>query len=168
MYSRTARAILGAFTVFALVPSTSSALSIVINAGPTLAANPAALAAFGRAAAQFENALTDPITVTIDADLAPLGPGIIGSTSSVFLADSYDAIRNQMVADADADDTTVPFLPTSAQFTAFVPTGIGLFNAIEATKANLKAMGFTGLDAPMFGGRRSPSVASVVLACVAI
>ena len=55
--------------------------NIVINAGAGLAGNAAALAAFNRAADQWEAWISDPITVTIVADLQNLGnPSIIGST----------------------------------------------------------------------------------------
>jgi len=52
-----------------------------------------------------------------------------------------------MVADAadEPGDAVVASLPTAAQFSAYVPTGFTL-GGMAATKANLKAMGFTGLD----------------------
>ena len=55
-----------------------------------------------------------------------------------------------MVADAadEAGDAIVGFLPTVAQFSAFVPPGFDIFNALAGTKANLKALGFAGLDGP--------------------
>jgi len=122
---------------------------IVINAGPTLAANPPAVAAFNRAAAQWEAYISDPITVTIAADMADLGSGgIIGQASSVILGASYDTIRDAMVADAgdEADDAIVASLPTAAQFSALMPTGASLDGDLTGTKANLKALGFGGLD----------------------
>jgi len=127
---------------------TAQALDINIVAGPTLAGMPDALGAFNRGAAQWENYFADPITVTINADMTPLGPGILGSTSSVFLAGGYNLIRNQMVIDAAPylDNAIVASLPTAAQFSAWVPSGFGLTGDIAATKANLKAMGFPGLD----------------------
>jgi len=132
----------------AVVTSSVHALDISINPTPALAANPAALAAFNQAASQWEAHITDPITVTIAADLAPLGAGIIGQASSVILQTGYDTIRNSMVTDsaAEADDGVVAALPTAAQFSAFLPTGFGLDGNLSATKANLKALGFGGLD----------------------
>ncbi|MCK4850453.1 MAG: NF038122 family metalloprotease [Phycisphaerae bacterium] len=119
-----------------------------INPGATLAGNAPALAAFNRAAQQWENWIADPITVNIDADMAPLGPGILGSASSVLLSGTYTLIRDAVVADAagEADDGIAAFIPTAAQFSAFVPSGFSL-SGMSATKANLKALGFTGLDA---------------------
>lgn len=121
---------------------------IVINPSVALAANVPALNAFNRAAQTWESFIADPITVTINADFSLLGAGILGSTGSVYLQASYTTIRNQLVADAsdEPDDAIVLSMPTAAQFTATVPVGFGLNGNITATKANLKAMGFTGLD----------------------
>lgn len=121
---------------------------ITLNAGATLQGNPAALAAFQRAVDAWEAVIADPITITVDADLAPLGPGVLGQASSVTLVADYDLIRNQMVLDAadEADDLVTAFLPTSANAVFEVPVGFGLSGDVSATKANLKALGFTGLD----------------------
>lgn len=121
---------------------------IVINASSGLTANTAALDAFNRAAARWEALFSDPITITLDGDLANLGSAsIIGSTSSSMLEASYTTIRNRVVADSDANDTINASLPTSAQFTATLPAGFSLSGNVSGTKANLKALGFTGLDA---------------------
>ena len=74
---------------------------IVINPGATLAANAPALAAFERAAATWESLISDPITVTIDADMEDLmDPFVIGQASSVSFSFAYDDVRNALVADA--------------------------------------------------------------------
>ena len=75
--------------------SNLGAFSIAINAGVTLAANPAALAAYNRAARQWEKYISDPITISIAADLASLGSGILGSTSSIILQSGYAAGRDK-------------------------------------------------------------------------
>lgn len=133
-------------------PSNLGTFDIVINAGAGLSGNAAALAAFNRAAQQWEAFFSDPITITIDADLGALGPGIIGSAGSVTLVASYNTIRNQMVADSldEGDDSIVSLLPTAAQFTANVASGSSLDGNVQGNKAALKAAGFTGLDG-MFG-----------------
>ena len=46
----------------------------------------------------------------------------------------------------ETDDNIVGFLPDSSHFSAFVPNGIYLDGRIQATKANLKALGLTWLD----------------------
>ena len=120
---------------------------IVLVPGPGLAANPDALAAFERAAARWEAFITDPVVVTIDADFADLGdPGIIGQAGSSLLQGPFDLIRDALVADADADDEVVAGMPTAAEFSASLPAGFTLSGFVMATKASLKALGFTGLD----------------------
>jgi hypothetical protein len=121
---------------------------IVLNKSPALLANVPASQAFDRAALLWESWIADPITVTIDSDFSALGAGILGSTGAVFLTASYNTIRNQLVADAgdEPDDAIVMSMPTAAQFTATVPAGFSFDGNIFATKANLKAMGFLGLD----------------------
>ncbi len=131
--------------------SNLGSFDVVINAGATLAGNAAALAAFNRAAEQWEAFVSDPITVNVSADLAPLGAGILGSTSSVQLFASYSTIRGAMVTDAsdEADDAIVASLPATSIFT--MPAGFSQHTTsgvpnLQATKANLKALGFGGLD----------------------
>jgi hypothetical protein len=121
---------------------------IVLNKSPALLANVPASQAFDRAALLWESWIADPITITINADFSALGAGILGSTSAVYLTASYNTIRNQLVVDAgdEPDDAIVLSMPTAAQFTATVPAGFALDGNIFATKANLKAMGFLGLD----------------------
>lgn len=124
-----------------------SGFDIVLVPGSGLAANPGALAAFERAAAQWEALISDPIVVTIDADFADLGnPGIIGQASSVLLQGPFDLIRDAMVADADADDDVVAAMPTAADFSASLPAGFALSGNLLSSKASLKALGFAGLD----------------------
>ena len=125
-----------------------SAATITITPGAGLAANTAALQAFNRAASTWSSLFSDPILVTINADLGNLGPGVIGSASSVLLLASYTTVRNAMVADAadEIDDGIVGSLPTASQFSAFVPTNVSLSGNMVLSKANAKALGFGGLD----------------------
>ncbi len=134
-----------------LVPS-GEALTIVINPGAELAANGPALAAFSRAAAQWESLFTDAITVDIDANVRSFGMGMsgtIGQASSALVAADFSVIRNQMVVDAagEADDGVVASLPTLAEFSATLLPGTMLAASggmiqLGATKANAKALGF--------------------------
>ena len=126
----------------------AESFNIVLNAGSGLSGNPAALAAFSRAANRWSSYFSDPISINIDANLASLDPGIIGSTGSVLLHFSFDTVRNALVADA-ADETSnsiVASLPTAAQFSTLLPSGFSYNGNILATKANFKALGFGGLD----------------------
>ena len=121
---------------------------IQIVPGAALAANAPALAAFNQAAAFWESFIADPITVQVDANIAPLGAGILGSTGSELLSASYNTIRNAMVLDSatELDDAIVASLPVAANYTVTLPAGFGLDGNVFASKANLEALGFTGLD----------------------
>ena len=145
--SRSVFARLGLVVGLAAAASPVQAVNIVINSGATLAANTAALAAFNRAAVTWENFLMDPITVTIDADLDSLGSGILGQASSTLLSGGFTGLRNAMVIDNNggALQALTDALPTSPN--AFVPAGKTLTGNLAASKANLKALGITGLDA---------------------
>ena len=144
-------AVLAVVLLGAAIPA-EAALNININAGSALANNQPALDAFDRAAAQWESAFSDPVTVTIDADLNNNfpSPSILGSTSSVPLNGDFDTYRDEMVIDAEGDDGIVNALPSSAQFSATLPTGFSLGGRLAGTKANFKALGVTGLDS-LFG-----------------
>jgi len=127
--------------------SSLGAFTINLVPGTGLAGNSAALAAFGRAAAQWSRFISDPITVNIDADMQNLGSTtIIGQAESTMLMGDYTEVQNAMVADADADDGILAFLPTLSQFNVHLPTGFGFNGNISATKGNFKALGYTGLD----------------------
>jgi hypothetical protein len=124
-----------------------SAFDIAIVPGPGLAAQPAAMAAFERAARQWEAYISDPITVTIEAEIAPIGDAqVIGRTASVALSGDYDLVRNRIVADADADDGVLAWLPTAGELSTYLPPGYSLTGRLVGTKANFKAAGFGGLD----------------------
>ena len=109
-----------------------------------------------RAASVWENALNDSVTVTVDFGFSSLGATTLGSTSAVQLAAGFDTIRNRMVIDnslESAPDAIVNYLPTAAtaSFSALTnyggnPISYGLSGNISASKANLKSIGFTGLD----------------------
>ncbi len=139
---------LGEFTLVSGPQSRLGSFNIVLNAGSALSGNSAALAAFTRAVNHWVSYFSDPVTINIDANLASLGSGIIGSTGSVLLQASYDTIRNAMVNDAadEASNGIVASLPTAAQFSTLLPSGFSYDGNLLATKANLKALGFVGLD----------------------
>ena len=142
-------------------PGASQLGSFAINISPGsgLSGNSAALAAFNRAAAHWVSYFSDPITVTISADLTGgfSSANIIGQTSSSLLQGSYTTVRNAMVSDAVGSSFRAidAFLPTSGQFSALLPGPIASVNyslsgQVLMTKANAKALGFTGLDG-LFG-----------------
>ncbi|HYW80076.1 MAG TPA: NF038122 family metalloprotease, partial [Thermoguttaceae bacterium] len=133
-----------------------SSFVINIQPGPGLLGNQAALDAFQRAANTWSSRIDDDITVNIAADLVDMGAGsTVGTTSSsYFFATEPNEFRDVMVADAadEPDDAIVGFLPDMTNFTAILPDGFSLNRLppeegghalMSATKANLKALGFS-------------------------
>jgi len=125
------------------------AMNIVITPDAGLAANPAAMAAFNRAATSWSSVFTDNITINISAGLSNsfASPNIIGSTSSVRLQSSYDFFLGKIKASAaaEADDGIVAYAPDLAHFNATLPTGFTFAGKFVATKANFKALGYMDL-----------------------
>ncbi len=122
-------------------------LNIVIVPGFALQADPVALATFNRAADKWEAFINDDVTVVINADLLDLGsPNIIAQAASVQPFADYDVIRAALIADAEAGDSIVNFLPTKAEVQWAFPGNFAPTGGIQATKANLKALGFQNLD----------------------
>ena len=123
-------------------------LRLELNPGPTLAANPDALAAFQRAAAAWESVISSPIHVNINADLVAVdNPFVIGSTS---LGPGnpnldYTTVRNAMAAQVCrrlGDSILASLLTRPPQLTANVPaTGAFDNTTIGVTTANQKALG---------------------------
>ena len=120
----------------------------VVNAGPAFAADTAAQAAFDRAVAQWQAFISDPITVNFDVDFADLGGNTLATAAPVPVVGSYSLIRDQIVVDAasEPDDTITGSLPEFSDANFDLPNGFSLSGELEATKANLKALGFGGLD----------------------
>ena len=116
--------ILSAMALFCIPACTAATINILPGAG--LAGNAAALSAFNRAANTWGSLFSDPIDVYINADLGTLGAGVIGSTSNVLLQGSYNLIAGAMVSDAsdELNNGIVGALPTAAQFSAYVPSGV--------------------------------------------
>jgi hypothetical protein len=113
---------------------------------------PDAVAALQRSAAQWSSRISDPITVNVTLGLGTLPDPVIGEATSVILQThntGFDVVRDRLVLDAadEPDDGVVAHLPTASGFTATLPTGFSLSGELGGTKANLKALGFTGLDA---------------------
>jgi len=136
-------------------PRPASALNgfaVNVTSGTGFTANTQAQAAFQRAIDTWESLIASPITINVTVDLLDFGnSSIIGGASSVFLEAGYSTIRNQWVANSPGNPL-VASLPTAEQFTENLPAGFSLNGKLLATKANLKAMGFTDLDA-LFGTR---------------
>lgn len=116
--------------------------SFVLNAGPSLQANAAALAAWQSAIAIWEGWLGDNVTVTIDADLVPLASGVLGETTPQVFVTDYTTIRDAMVADANVAEGILSALPDSATVSMLLSPGFTFAHQLTGTKANLRALGF--------------------------
>jgi hypothetical protein len=122
---------------------------IVLNRGPNLTDNAAATNGFEAAAQFLESLFSDPVTVVVDAEIAPLDPGIIGSTGSVSFFGTYDEIRDLVVADRAGDESIAASLPTGAQLVVGVPPAPGnpyFIGGMAANRATLLALGVPPQD----------------------
>ena len=94
----------GAIAVAGALPAGALGLfEINLIPGPGLQANPAALDAFRRAAAEWEAQISNPIRVNVTADLGTFSdPNIIGATGygSENLNLDYTTVRDRLVARA--------------------------------------------------------------------
>ncbi len=128
----------------AFAPSPAPA-QLVINMTPdaNLAANPAALAAFNRAAQSWSSLFDNPVTINIDAGLSPMANSDTGLTTPTFVSGAYTTIRNKLVANAAGNPSLAitASLPTAPTFT--LPSGFTYSGNIALTRANAKAMGFS-------------------------
>src|SRR4051812_5700484 len=107
------------------LPAHAAALfKINLIPGPGLLANPDALAAFGRAAGEWEASISSPIVVNVTADLGTFAdPNIIGATDfgSEPLNLDYTTVRARMVARANrAGNAILASLPESDKLHAIV------------------------------------------------
>lgn len=130
----------------ALPASAVGLFKINLIPGAGLQANPAALEAFDRAAAEWEAYISTPITVNVTADLGTFtDPSIIGATGygSENLNLDFATVRDRIVARAGRPGNDIlNYIPDSAHMRAIVPTGSTFDNTtIGLTRANQKALG---------------------------
>ncbi len=144
-----------------LAASPAKALTINVNDITAGGADATALAAFNQAAGLWESVFTDPVSVNIDFDFAPLGAGILGGTGSNTIGATVSNTVAALAADATsaADAVAVANLPanptidfrtndavTSAIFLDNNGTGNNAF--LDINRANAKALGLlAGNDA---------------------
>jgi len=128
-------------------------LTIILRATDNLKANPAAEAAFNRAAASWESVINSPITIYVDADFGPTNFGaawpaqVLGSTSSPSTTGiNYDALRRNLIAKASTPDKLAVYnaLPANT-----LPTNLGNVTSVSVSKAIARAIGFSDPTAPV-------------------
>lgn len=136
--------------LFAFSSDRVFALTILINPGTELAANPTALAAFDRAAMEWSSQITNNVTIYVDANLSSTftNPNIIGSSGyTYYTADgsdinlNYTTVRNAMAARSyRPGDSILAYLPTTV--TANTPSGTTFDSTtLGVVRANQRVLG---------------------------
>jgi len=120
-------------------------LTIILRATAHLQANPAAQAAFTRAAAAWENLVSSPVTIYVDVDYGPDNfgqawpSGVLGSTSSPSLsAVNYNVVRTSLVngANTAAKQAIYNALPQNS-----LPTDSGSLSSVSVSSSIARAIG---------------------------
>jgi hypothetical protein len=119
-------------------------LTIILRATAQLDANPAAKAAFTRAAQNWENIIKSPVTIYLDVDYGttnfgqPWGSGTLGSTSAPSVTATYQAVRSDLLASASSASETSIYnaLPASS-----VPTDLGDSSSTSISRSIARAIG---------------------------
>ncbi len=147
----------GGSNISTVIQNQPGTFNIVLNYGPQLALNPAAIAAFEGAASFWETQFSDPITVYIDAEFgtkdlsgASFPANVLGSTGSVDSFFLYSDIRDALIQDASKDESLVNSLPSVAGLTFNTAAGLPAIQfagqtAMDVNRANAMALGFTNV-----------------------
>jgi len=156
----------------------ASHLTIVLRATTNLQNNAPAQAAFIRAAANWENIISSPVTIFIDADFGPDNfgqawpSGVLGSTSAPSSTFSYSVVRNNLIAGATPTTAAIyNALPansipidtgsgssSSVSVSATISRAIGLLNPTAQSTDNAARIGFNGTGTFTFDFDRSDGV----------
>ena len=124
-------------------------LTIILRATANLENNAPAKAAFIRAAANWENVVSSPVTIYIDADFGPDNfgatwpSGVLGSTSAPSGVYSYSLVRQNLLAGSNSPDKTAIYnaLPGSS-----IPIDNGSGSATNVSVSNSLARAIGLLD----------------------
>lgn len=116
--------------------------------GQGLANDLQAQTAFNKALDNWSYYLKDPILINLDLDYRSLGTGILGQTGTSGVVGDYDTLRNMLITNAGQTNTPrqnalLPLLPTSSQFSAYLPDGFSMDSEMFMTMANYHALGGT-------------------------
>lgn len=126
-------------------------LTIILRATANLDANAPAKAAYLRAVTSWENIISSPVTIYIDADFGPDNfgkawpTGVLGSTVSPSLGVPYPVVRQNLVAGATPDKSGVyNALPTS---TVPIDVSPGSATSVSVSRSIARAIGIMDLTA---------------------
>ncbi len=131
-------------------------LTLILEATQQLKDNPAAEAAFIRAAIRWENVITSPITVYLQVDLGPTNfgttwpTGVLGSTSSPSIGANYASVRGNLIAGANTPEKSNVYnaLPTNS-----VPTDLGAATSVTVSSSIARAIGLLPATAQPTDGK---------------
>ena len=151
-------------SVVTLESSTANGTTFQLTYGTGLVGNTDAAAAFNRATQRWANVLADPVTVKIDVDMKPMDPGILGAASTTYMYFPFNNIRNLVSSNLgetnnDLENALLPNLPSSSQFSAYLPWTQPSFDVMSVTQANYHALGGisgTGADASITFAQQIP------------
>ena len=123
-----------------------SHLTIILRATANLEANAPAKAAFVRAAQAWENLITSPVTIYIDADVGPNNfgqpweSGVLGATSSPSQTFSYSQVRGNLLSGANTPGKQAVYnaLPGSS---LPIDTGSGSTTSVSVSHSIGRAIG---------------------------
>lgn len=129
-------------------------LEIILEATEALKANPAAEAAFRRAADAWENRVSTPVTIVIAVDYGPTNfgepwpDGVLGSTSAPFLTNvNYNQVRNTLISKADTPAKLAVYNALPANSLP-IDNGTGSTSLMAVSGAIARALGLINPTAP--------------------
>ena len=128
-------------------PSAAPNLTIVLRATQQLQQNQAAVAAFTKAAQNWENLIKSPVTIYIDVDFGttrfgqPWPSGVLGSTSSPTESYPYQSVRTNLIAEASGEGNPTKQAIFNALPATSVPTDLGESGSTEVSDSSARAIG---------------------------
>ncbi|HEY6045085.1 MAG TPA: NF038122 family metalloprotease, partial [Pyrinomonadaceae bacterium] len=124
-----------------------SGLTIILRATQQLQQNPAAVAAFTRAAQNWEALVMSPVTIYIDVDFGPtffgqtFPSGVLGATSAPDGSYPYESARTNLVAEANGEGNVTKQAVFDALPSTTVPTDLGSSGATIVSDPTARAIG---------------------------
>jgi len=137
----------------ALLASATSAkaLTIVLTDTGATPMTPAQLSAFTAAANIWQGIFYDPITVNINIEFAPLGPSILGSTTTRLVTHPWSSVRSALIAEASGSELTADNLLPASSIPLTDINGTRSDASITMSSANAKALGLGTANDPTYG-----------------
>jgi CSLREA domain-containing protein len=124
-----------------------SGLTIILRATQQLQQNPTAVAAFTRAAQNWEALVMSPVTIYIDVDFGTtffgqtFPSGVLGATSAPDGSYPYDSARTNLVAEANGEGNVTKQAVFDALPSTTVPTDLGASGSTLVSDPTARAIG---------------------------